>query len=324
MARKTDPVEDTPEEAASSISDALEFLRDEADAVGMSDVSNLLEEASAKSREHSAALASGTSPVRAASAAARGQPWQRRYLPIAAAGVLMMAAVLAFMLMTAPDYEATYRTAIGEQLHIRLPDDSMLRLNTDSAVTVRYTDKARRVNLERGEAWFDVTPAPARPFSVDAGSGTVRAVGTEFNVWLENQLVEVTVGEGIVEVRANDAEGFAATAELLNEGQTLAYKDALGPVETAAPDEIARQRAWRQGFLDFDGHTLAEIVEEAGRYTSMRITIADPELEALTLNAYIRAGDDEKLIELIESNAGLAVQRVGADEILIVPPSPQD
>lgn len=307
MTRKPDPIEDTPGEAASSISDALDFLREEADAVGMSDVSNLLEKASAKSRKHSVAFTSG-------------ELRQRRYLPLAAAATAVFAvgAVLTFLLSPAADYEATYRTGVGEQLDIRLPDDSILRLNTDSEVSVRYTGKARRVNLNRGEAWFDVTPAPARPFSVDAGLGTVRAVGTEFNVWLENEVVEVTVGEGTVEVRANEAEGFAATAELLTEGQTLTYRDALGAVETVDPDEINRQRAWRDGMLDFHGHTLVEVVEEATRYTALDITIADPELEGLPVIGYVRAGNDEKLIELIEANDGLAVQRIDADEVLIV------
>lgn len=318
MTRKIDPVEDTPEQAASSISDALDFLREEADAVGMSDVSNLLEEASAKSREHSEVLGSGMPAPRQDSEAASGPTWRRRYLPIGAAAALALAAVLGFLLLPAPDYEATYQTGVGQQLDIRLPDDSMLRLNTDSEVSVRYTGKARRLTLERGEAWFDVTPAPARPFSVDAGSGTVRAVGTEFNVWLENEVVEVTVGEGTVEVRANEAEGFAATTELLTEGQTLTYRDTLGPVEIVDPDEMNRQRAWRDGMLDFHGHTLVEVVEEATRYTALDITIADPELEGLPVIGYVRAGNDEKLIELIEANDGLAVQRIDADEVLIV------
>lgn len=319
MTRKTDPVEDTPEEAASSISDALDFLRDEADAVGMSDVSNLLEEASAKSREHSEALASNTPPPPPGSDVAPGHSWRRRlYLPLGAAAALALAAVLTLLLLPAPDYEATYRTGVGEQLDIRLPDDSVLRLNTDSELSVRYTGKARRVNLERGEAWFDVTPAPARPFSVDAGLGTVLAVGTEFNVWARDDLVEVTVGEGTVEVQATEADGFAATTERLTEGQTLTYTDTLGAVEIVDPDEMNRQRAWRDGMLDFHGHTLVEVVEEASRYSAMEITIADPELEGLPVIGYVRAGNDEKLLELIEANDGIAVQRIDADSVRIV------
>ncbi len=49
-------VEETPEQAVEAISDALDFLRGEADAVGLSEVSDLLRRASAISREHSAAL----------------------------------------------------------------------------------------------------------------------------------------------------------------------------------------------------------------------------------------------------------------------------
>ncbi len=323
MNDKTDPVEDTPGQAASSISDALDFLREEADAVGMSDVSDLLQEASAKSRQHSTAFASA-SPARSAvpDIAARARPRTRSYLPFAAAATMLIAvvAVLAFMLVPAPDFEATYQTALGEHLEVTLPDDSVLTLNTDSLVSVRYTGKARRVNLERGEAWFDVTPAPARPFSVDAGSGTVRAVGTEFNVWLKDRTVEVTVGEGSVEVTADEAEGFAATVTTLIEGQAVEYRDTLGEVMPAAANEVDRQEAWREGMLDFQGETLASTIEEASRYTSARFTIPDPEIASLPVTAYLQAGDDAALIEVLESslNYPLSVQRVADGEYRIV------
>src|SRR3546814_6073782 len=73
-----------------------------------------------------------------------------------------------------------YATAIGQQHDVALEDGSRVRLDTNSALVVRYSRKHRDVVLERGRAQFDVAHAPQRPFTVHAGPGTVRAVGTQF------------------------------------------------------------------------------------------------------------------------------------------------
>src|ERR1700682_5396262 len=50
----------------------------------------------------------------------------------------------------------TYKTAHGEQSKRVLPDGSVLHLNTDSQVTVHYSRGERAVDLDRGEALFQV------------------------------------------------------------------------------------------------------------------------------------------------------------------------
>ena len=59
-------VEETPERAAESISAALDFLCGEADAAGLSEVSELIQQASTKARERSVPLSLQASPTPAA------------------------------------------------------------------------------------------------------------------------------------------------------------------------------------------------------------------------------------------------------------------
>jgi transmembrane sensor len=193
------------------------------------------------------------------------------------------------------------------------------------------------VRLLGGEAHFVVTEDPGRPFSVVAGSGTVRAVGTAFNVYLKGDVVEVTVTEGVVEVLPNaqpdakDAEVSAphtspddavpqatVAVERLGKGQKLEYRETIRSVSNMDPGEIARKLAWQAGMLDFQGNTLAEVIEEASRYTTTRITIEDPEIKELHVTGYFRAGDIDTLLELIDSNDGVAVRRIKPDIVHIV------
>ncbi|MEO1245925.1 MAG: FecR domain-containing protein [Pseudomonadota bacterium] len=316
MDRQNTPLEETSAQAAESIADALEFLRGEADAAGLSDVSELIRQASAKSRQHSSNLspiAGATPDPREDPALVRPRPQRRYHIPLAAAAGLTAVAVGFLLFSPAPVYEASYHTAVGQHREFTLPDDSVLTLNTNSQVVVRYSGDERQVRLKRGEAHFDVAPAPARPFIVAAGSGTLRAVGTEFNVHLNNGKLEVIVEEGAVEVKA-DAQ-LAAAPQLLEEGQMLEYRDTIGIVSMIDDDEIARRLAWHDGMLDFQDSTLAEVIEEAGRHTSTRIVIVDPELESLIVTGYIRAGDIDTLLGMLTQNERISVHRLGTEEV---------
>src|SRR5277367_6167153 len=96
--------------------------------------------------------------------------------------------------------ELRFETGHGEQLSHRLADNSVLHLNTDSAVTIRYGKTERLVTLTAGQAGFEVAHEPHRPFRVLAGSAEVVDIGTQFDVRMEQHSTVVTVVEGRVEV----------------------------------------------------------------------------------------------------------------------------
>lgn len=102
--------------------------------------------------------------------------------------------------MRADNMPQRYATAADGYESVTLEDGSLLQLNSSTEVGVRFTPSDRRVWLLRGEAHFTVAKDPARPFSIEAGSVTVRAIGTAFNVRLGAGDVEVLVTEGKVEV----------------------------------------------------------------------------------------------------------------------------
>ena len=82
--------------------------------------------------------------------------------------------------------EGVYETAVGEHSNVNLPDGSLLVLNTNSRVIVKYTEEHRLFLLERGELNIEVAHDKTRPLSVVAGNKVVQAVGTAFNVRIHN------------------------------------------------------------------------------------------------------------------------------------------
>ncbi|MGK6355691.1 FecR domain-containing protein [Sphingomonas sp. DT-207] len=70
--------------------------------------------------------------------------------------------------------------AEGGVRSLRLSDGSRVTLDRHSAIEIRLAARERRLRLLRGRARFDVAPDSTRPFVVEAGSGSVVAIGALF------------------------------------------------------------------------------------------------------------------------------------------------
>jgi transmembrane sensor len=108
-------------------------------------------------------------------------------------------------------------TGIGEQRTLALEDGTRVYLNTNSRAVVHYDKHARRVDLEKGEALFEVAKRPDWPFIVTAGDRQVRALGTAFDVRRDAEQVAVTLVEGKVTVSPVGEESTEPTAPVATE-----------------------------------------------------------------------------------------------------------
>lgn len=213
-----------------------------------------------------------------------------RRLPFAAAAVLVLAIGSAALWLVGTPNVVQYETAVGQQKSVKLDDGSVVQLNTDTLLTVDYTEERRTVALVRGEAHFDVASDVERPFVVRARSGLIRAVGTAFNVYLSSERsVEVTVTEGVVEVlrddtvkrRNSDGTSKAVVPARVTENHRVSYDSRgleSGEVAAMPVPNLDRRLAWRHGMLSFDGQTLAAVVREVSRYTDIQFEFADSTL----------------------------------------------
>ena len=73
-------------------------------------------------------------------------------------------------------------------------------MNARSKLRIDFSEGERRVELLDGQALFQVAKDKNRPFIVASGDATVRAVGTQFDVYRKDSGTTVTVLEGRVAV----------------------------------------------------------------------------------------------------------------------------
>ncbi len=211
-----------------------------------------------------------------------------------------------------PHLTVDHATAPGEQRVVLLEDGSRVILGPGSALDVRYGAAMRRVVLRSGVAIFDVAPmaeAGGRPFVVAAGSGTVRALGTEFMVEYHAEAIEVTVLEHAVEVALEDDAG-TTQAVRLDTGASVRY-DAQAVGEPHRQD-VARATAWQRQRLIFDRVPLADVVAALNRYRPGRIVIADAALAARTVSGVFHTATPDLALDAV-------IRELGAKSAAIPP-----
>jgi transmembrane sensor len=217
----------------------------------------------------------------------------------------------------APDTVATlhFETRHGEQQTHRLLDNSILHLNTDSAVTISYSKSERIVMLTSGEADFEVIHEPKRPFRVFAGSAEAVDIGTQFDVRLENDSTVVTVLEGKVAVgpssMLHDGTGSsqAALAKFveLAAGQQISVAQGAWPAAPIAVD-AHRTASWLRRQITFDHEPLSRVAAEFNRYASKPIEIATPALRDLEISGVFVIDDTDAFVAFLRSLEGVHVE----------------
>jgi len=242
-----------------------------------------------------------------------------RWLPAAVAmaacavlsvGLLLMWNVRPFQPPSVPDAITAlhFETRHGEQLTRRLADNSVVHLNTDSAVTVRYGKTERLVMIRSGEAEFEIAHEPDRAFRVIAGSAEVVDLGTKFDVRLENDATVVTVVEGRVAVGAsNSRQNHSPQSVQLSADQQIRVTAGEGPSAPVAVD-AQRATAWLHRQIAFDHEPLEQVAAEYNRYSSKPIEIATPALRDLRISGVFATDDPEAFIAFLRSLKGVRVE----------------
>jgi len=251
---------------------------------------------------------------RALPATVSRHPWA---YAAAAAGVACLALLMLWGRVISPapraaqQLSAYYFTGHGQQLTQPLADGSLLHLDTDSAVSVRYERRLRQVEIERGQVVFEVAHDPARPFRVTAGSAQVIAVGTQFDVYLQGEVTLVTVVEGRVAVGPSSSAGTAPTAARVPmqvaAGQQVRVVRGELPAQPSAVD-TRHVTAWLHRQITFEHEALSVVTAEFDRYSPTPIVIESPELRTLAVSGVFNVDDTESFVAFLRSLKDVGVE----------------
>ncbi|MEC5143079.1 FecR domain-containing protein [Chitinophaga sp. 212800010-3] len=182
-----------------------------------------------------------------------------------------------------------------------LADGSTVHMNADSKL--RFSNDFKNipeVYLE-GEAYFEVTPDAKRVFLVHYPGGTVRVLGTSFNIntYLPQRPVTVLIS-GKVDLVAKDS-----VHALLSPGQAGTYTAGKWQIQSV---DTAEALAWRQGVQYFNDIPLEEIVPVMERWYNVKVVL-DGDAANVKLNTRLNKHRPLKeFLEMMATTSGLKYQ----------------
>lgn len=189
---------------------------------------------------------------------------------------------------------ADFITDSKSQADIRLEDGSRVRLAPGSALRADLSATGRQVTLYAGEAFFEVTPDPGRPFQVNANGTRVTVLGTGFNVRIGERDTDVAVKHGRVQVRHIEPPG---ADEVLADGQWVRMS-ANAP---AARGDIAPAvvGSWTRTRLVAVDRPLPDVIEDLRRRYAGHIVLLGDAPQDLSVTGIFDTTDPAAAAELI-------------------------
>ena len=213
-----------------------------------------------------------------------------------------------------------YSTPIGGISSVPLQDGSKITLNTQSQVHVDLSAGERRVDLDRGEAFFEVAKDPKRPFVVRAGDKRIVAVGTQFSVRRNGDDVRVVVTEGTVRLESNggalhlresgDAPNLVPTTPAaipLTAGSVARARDRDLLLQSEPLRQAEAMLSWRQGYLTFHDTPLGDAIAEFNRYNVHQIQIGDPTVASIEISGTFRPTNYNAFVRLLRDGYSLRI-----------------
>ena len=231
---------------------------------------------------------------------------RRRRVFLIAASVATLTLMAGAAVWLALSRDPVYLTTVGEQRSLVLTDGSAIELNSRSKIQVRYSEHERTVDLLEGQALFHVAQDAARPFFVRSGEMSVRAVGTQFDVYKKVSGTVVTVVEGRVAVLT----GLAGTAILAAGEQVVVTQKTARKTEHP---NVGSATAWTKRQLVFDSASLAEVAEEFNRYNERKLVIDPSVLGKFHVSGVFSSTDPASLIRFLRQRPGSRIVETSSE-----------
>lgn len=221
----------------------------------------------------------------------------RRLAAAAAVVILLISSAVAVWYFQANSESSTMAISNprGVNSEIYLPDGSRIWLNPNSKIWFQksFDQNTRSIELE-GEAFFNVSHNPLRPFVVKAGTISVVVKGTRFGINTHNidGLCNVSLVKGSVSIEGN-FKGIKRRLDL-KPGEKCSWNGRLGEFGIVNLDSDA-WKPWGTTMLKFDNETFGHIARKLEETFGIEVRIPKQLSEKYRFTAVF---SDESIYEI--------------------------
>jgi ferric-dicitrate binding protein FerR (iron transport regulator) len=229
--------------------------------------------------------------------------------------ILLFSAYQAFQPGSERAAEQEFVTAYGTRSTLTLPDGSKVWLNSGSKL--RYGqgfDQEDRTIYLTGEAFFDVAANKSKPFDVVTGKFTVRAQGTEFNVFSYNDdEFETSLEEGATQIFPSACKGTDGPLFEMKPGQRAKFDGIRGELIIANVD-VSQFSTWREGKLTFKNTPMNEVFMKLERWFNVDIELKDAELLKYRYTAIFENETVQQALEMLSFSSPIEYKIVPGEK----------
>lgn len=214
---------------------------------------------------------------------------------LAVAASLFLAAFFMYFYLSDFHTDVKFQASKKAVSNIELPDGSIVWLNKGATLEFEESKGYRNIKLN-GQAYFNVSHKPHKPFIISTGNLKTQVVGTSFDIDYRNkEHIEVSAVSGKVKVYENSNEDAAL---LLTKGLGASYHSGNHKLNLI---EILDQNflAWKTGVLRFNNTPMLKVAETLSMHYGLLVLVDDSD-ETSRLTAEFDNLKIDEVIELIQ------------------------
>jgi transmembrane sensor len=184
---------------------------------------------------------------------------------------------------------------------ILLADGTTVWLNRNSKLyyPIKFNGKTRKVKLE-GEAFFDVSKNPKKPFIVETSHSTITVLGTTFNINTNLLQTEVAVATGKVNVESGYTK---TTVTLIPDQMATVTNSGLAKSQITNPNYLS----WKTGVFLFEDTPLKDVVRDLNTFYNKPIQLNTSNQEQL-FSARFNQAKQADILEILKLTFNLNIQ----------------
>lgn len=201
----------------------------------------------------------------------------------------------------------------GKKSMIVLSDGTKVWLNAGSQLIYPavFVNDTREVSLV-GEAFFDVTKNPEKPFVVKASDVHVQVLGTRFDVsaYPEDKVIQTVLEEGKINLKYEGNGLFKRDHVVEMTPNQMVEFDRSSRETTSSVVNVGKYVSWKDGMLEFEKVDLNKVLKQIERFYNVNIVIDDQQIGAYKLSGKLDLKNDaEDVLNVIKLTLPVNWQR---------------
>jgi ferric-dicitrate binding protein FerR (iron transport regulator) len=194
----------------------------------------------------------------------------------------------------------------GQRGNITLSDGTKVTLNAESKIIMPKVFKGdkREITLH-GQAFFEVSHNPDRPFIINTNNAVIQVLGTSLDVrsYPEDSTVQVVVKEGRVTLKSS--KECCDNAAILSAGERGQLFVSNNRIAKNKVDDFDLFLSWTQGYLKFEDIPVNKVAEELERKYDIEIEFENSDLKTLRLTAELKSRTIQHNMDVIARSLGM-------------------